>query len=178
MQSTDFGSFGREELGSADTSAAPAQAAAAAAPSEHPAHVARPAESRFARAAWIALGSVSVAFGVIGVILPGWPTTIFIIIAAACYARSSQRLYDRVTRNRLFGRHARDFRETGAMPVRAKAFALGVMWPFVGLSVLVAIPETVVVAKVATVVLAIIGTAYILHLPSRPRALPAAGDEG
>jgi len=145
----------------------------------HPAHVVRVAEGRLTRTAWIGLGSVLVGFGLIGVVVPGWPTTIFIILAAACYARSSQRLYDRVISNRLIGRHARTFRETGAMPVRAKAIALGVMWPFVGLSVLVAIPDSVVVAKIATLALALIGTAYIIHLPSVPRVLSAeAGDEG
>ena len=143
----------------------------------HPAHIVRASESRLTRVAWIGTGSLLVGLGAIGVVVPGWPTTIFIILAAACYARSSQRLYDRVTGNRLLGRHARAFRETGAMPVRAKAIALGVMWPCVALSVLVAIPDSLVVAKVATLVLALVGTAYILRLPSTPRAAALAGDE-
>ena len=177
MQSTEFGNFEREELGSRTPGASPDSSALPL--PVHPAHVVHAAESRLSRAVWIAFGSVLVALGLIGVVVPGWPTTIFIILAAACYARSSQRLYDRVISNRLIGRHARAFRETGAMPVRAKAIALGVMWPFVGLSVLVAIPDSVVIAKIATLALALVGTAYILHLPSTPPVLlPHAGDEG
>ena len=156
---------------------APASPESATPAAMHPAHIVRASESRLTRAAWIGAGSLLVGLGAIGVVVPGWPTTIFIILAAACYARSSQRLYDRVLANRLLGRHARAFRETGAMPVRAKAIALGVMWPFVALSVLVAIPDSLVVAKVATLVLALLGTAYILHLPSTPRGVALAGDE-
>jgi len=139
-------------------------------PVQHPAHIARPATSPVARALWIALGTLCVVLGAIGVVVPGWPTTIFVIVALACYARSSQRLYDRVLKNRLIGRHARAFREGGAMPVRAKLFALSAMWPFVGFAVLLAIPAALLWAKAATLVLAVVGTAYILSLPTRPRA--------
>ena len=175
MRSTELGSVERKALGSTTAIASPDSSAPAA---RHPAHVVHASRSRVARAAWIGAGSLLVGLGLIGVVVPGWPTTIFVILAATCYARSSQRLYDRVIGNRLIGRHARAFREAGAMPVRAKAMALGFMWPFVALSVLVAIPDSLVLAKVATLVLALIGTAYILHLPSTPRAEAEAGDEG
>jgi uncharacterized membrane protein YbaN (DUF454 family) len=110
------------------------------------------------------------------VFLPGWPTTIFVILAASCYARTSQRLYDRVISNRFIGSHARKFRETGAMPRRAKALALGVMWPFVAVSAVFAIPDSLLWAKAATILLALAGTAYIVWLPSRQRSGLAVTD--
>lgn len=129
-------------------------------------HVANLAENRMVRFAWGGLGTFSLGLGIVGVLLPGWPTTIFLIIAAACYARSSQRMYDRIVNNRTFGGHVRRFRETGAMPKRAKVLSLGLMWPFVLFAVLVAIPGTLLWAQALTLVLAVAGTIYILHLPT------------
>lgn len=136
-------------------------------------HVARPVQNRGVRLVWASLGSVSVVFGLIGVVVPGWPTTIFLIIAAACYARSSQRMYDRILANPVFGPHVRRFRETGGMPARAKFFALGTMWPFVGISVWFAIPSTMMWAQGLTLLLAVMGTAYILSRPTVP-SLPSS----
>lgn len=129
-------------------------------------HHAHPAENGIVRLMWGALGTLSLTFGLIGVVVPGWPTTIFLIIAAAAYARSSQRMYDRILANPVFGPHVRRFRETGGMPMRAKVISLGLMWPFVTFSFLVAIPGTMHWAQGLVLVLALIGTAYILSRPT------------
>lgn len=130
-------------------------------------HQARPHANRLARALWLSAGSLMLVFAIVGVIVPGWPTTIFVILALACYARSSQRFYDRVANNRLIGRHARAFRETGVMPRRTKQIALGTMWPFVAFAVFFGIPDGLWWARLLTVALAAIGSTYILRLPSR-----------
>lgn len=135
-------------------------------------HVANVAENRLVRLAWGCLGTFSLGLGIVGVLLPGWPTTIFLILAAACYARSSQRMYDRIVNNRMFGGHVRRFRETGGMPRQAKVLSLGVMWPFVLFAVMVAIPGSRLWAQALTLILAVAGTVYILHLPTD------RGDEG
>ena len=137
-------------------------------------HVANLAENRMVRLAWGGLGTFSLGLGIVGVVLPGWPTTIFLIIAAACYARSSQRMYDRIVNNGTFGPHVRRFRETGAMPKRAKVLSLGLMWPFVLFAVLVAIPGTLLWAQALTLILAVAGTLYILHLPTDRSVHPRA----
>ena len=129
-------------------------------------HTARPAESRIVRAMWGGVGTFSLAFGLIGVVVPGWPTTIFLIIAAACYARSSQRMYDRILANPVFGPHVRRFRETGGMPLKAKVFALAIMWPFFLFAVFVAIPTATLWPHAIVLLLAVIGTAYILSRPT------------
>ncbi len=126
----------------------------------------RLSDTRLARFMWGTLGSVSLAFGLIGVVVPGWPTTIFLIIAAACYARSSQRMYDRILANPVFGPHVQRFRETGGMPLRAKVLALAVMWPFVLLSLGIAIPWSMHWAQALVLTLALVGTGYILSRPT------------
>lgn len=144
-------------------------AADPAARGTHVAHIARPAESRLVRALWLVAGTFMLVFGIVGVVVPGWPTTVFVILALACYARSSQRFYDRLSANRLIGRPARAFRETGVMPNRAKMFALGMMWPFVGFAVVAGIPDALLWAKLLTAAVALGGTVYILSLPSQRR---------
>lgn len=129
-------------------------------------HHAHLAENRVVRLMWGALGTAALTFGLIGVVVPGWPTTIFLIIAAAAYARSSQRMYDRILANPVFGPHVRRFRETGGMPMRAKVIALALMWPFVAFSLFVAIPGSMHWAQGLVLVLALIGTAYILSRPT------------
>lgn len=139
--------------------------AAGAEPTASP-HVANLSGNRMVRLAWGCLGTFSLGLGIVGVLLPGWPTTIFLILAAACYARSSQRMYDRIVNNRTFGEHVRRFRETGGMPKQAKVLSLGLMWPFVLFAIVVAIPGSLLWAQALTLVLAVVGTIYILHLPT------------
>lgn len=82
-----------------------------------------PASSFAARAGWLALGLGFVAFGIIGAILPLMPTTIFLILAAACFARSSPRLEHWLLEHARFGPALRAWRAERAIPRRAKAAA-------------------------------------------------------
>ena len=86
-------------------------------------------KSRFflIRLLWIALGSTFVGIGTIGIFVPGLPTTVFMLLAAACYVRSSDRLYNWLIRNKTFGKYIKDYREGKGMPMRAKIFAQSMM---------------------------------------------------
>ncbi len=130
------------------------------------AHVVTPARNRAFRLMWGTLGTFSLGLGLVGVVVPGWPTTIFLILAAAAYARSSQRMHHRILANPVFGPHVRRFRETGGMPMRAKVLALAIMWPFVLFSVLVALPGSLLWLQALVLGFALIGTAYILSRPT------------
>lgn len=130
-------------------------------------HAAQPSRSALARVAWSALGVVLVAVGAIGVFLPGLPTTPFLILAAACFARSSQRLYDRLLASSLFGPAIRDFREGKGIPYRARRWALGLMWTFVTFAVTLGIPQAWWPAKIPVVLAAVVGTVVLLRLPAR-----------
>jgi uncharacterized membrane protein YbaN (DUF454 family) len=76
----------------------------------------------------IALGSLSLGLGVLGIFLPLLPTTVFLLIAAACYARSSERLYDWLLNHKLFGSYIRNWREHKAIPQRSKTIILLLLW--------------------------------------------------
>ena len=97
------------------------------------------AETRRVRSAYrwlLALfGCVCVTLGAIGVFVPALPTTVFLLVASWAFARSCPWLEERLLGGRL-GASLRRFRETRAMPARAKAAALGLMWAGIGLGAL------------------------------------------
>lgn len=87
------------------------------------------------RAAYLLGGLLCVALGAIGIVVPGLPTTIFFIGAAACFARSSPRLEAWVLGLPKVGPAVRDYRAGLGMPRRAKQVAIAMIVVFVGFSV-------------------------------------------
>ena len=82
---------------------------------------------------WLGLGLLLTIIGLIGIIVPGLPTTPIMILAAACFFKSSEKLYTWVIQNKYFGEHVRNFREGRCMPFRAKVTAIITMWIFVSI---------------------------------------------
>ena len=78
---------------------------------------------RLARGVWLALGLVCVGLGFIGAFVPLMPTTVFLIMAAACFARSSPRLETWLLDHPRFGPTLRAWRRDRAIPRAAKIMA-------------------------------------------------------
>ncbi len=76
------------------------------------------------RLLFVGLGTLFVLLGLLGVFLPLLPTTPFLLLAAACYARGSRRIFDWLLNHRRFGPLIREWREHRSMPYRAKRTAL------------------------------------------------------
>ncbi|KAA8702076.1 YbaN family protein [Pseudomonas cannabina] len=81
-----------------------------------------------------AVGWLSVALGVIGIFLPVLPTTPFLLLAAACFARSSPRFYHWLINHRQLGPWIRDYLEGNGIPLKGKIYAIGMMWASISLS--------------------------------------------
>jgi len=129
--------------------------------------------SGLSRVAWLAMGMVAVALGGIGIVVPGLPTTVFFIVAASCFARSSPRFERWVLDLPRIGPLVRDHRAGLGMPRRVKAVALSMMWAAILLSGLALRHRPLVAAGV--LVLGLIGTAYILwRVPTRERGVADA----
>ena len=88
---------------------------------------------------WVFLGCLFVGLGAIGAVIPGMPTTVFLVLAAACFIRSSQKLYDWLIANKTFGPYLKDYREGKGIPFRAKIVALAMIVIFVSFAVFFAI---------------------------------------
>lgn len=80
------------------------------------------------KALLIAAGSVCLALAVLGVFLPLLPTTPFLLLASACYVRSSERLHGWLMGNRLLGGYIRNFQERRGIPLRAKVLTVALLW--------------------------------------------------
>lgn len=83
----------------------------------------------------IALGWFFVAMGIIGIFVPIWPTTIFFILAAWCFAKSSEKFYNWLINHPRFGKFIRDYREHRGMPLKAKIIAVTMVIVAIGSSV-------------------------------------------
>lgn len=83
----------------------------------------KPAGHRLARGVWLILGLACVALGFIGAFVPLMPTTVFLILAAACFARSSPRLEAWLLDHPRFGPTLRAWRRDRAIPRAAKIMA-------------------------------------------------------
>ena len=113
----------------------------------------------------ISIGLIFLALGIIGYFVPGLPGTIWLILAASFFVRSSDRLYNFVVQNRLFGNRIREFLETGKMPLRAKVVSISSIWIFSTTSVFFAPYGWLF--DVPVLLLAISGTIYILTRPTK-----------
>ncbi len=81
------------------------------------------------------LGIACVGLGAVGVVVPGLPTTIFLIIASWCFARSCPWLEQKLIRNRFFGPFLKYLEPGARMPMRVMWITLAVMWACIGASV-------------------------------------------
>ncbi|MGE0552583.1 MAG: YbaN family protein [Gemmatimonadales bacterium] len=72
----------------------------------------------------LAVGHACVVLGVIGAFLPVMPTTVFLIVAASCYARASTKFYNRLVSHRVFGPMILDWQLHRAMSRKSKAIAI------------------------------------------------------
>lgn len=89
---------------------------------------------------YIALGSVSLALGIIGIFVPLLPTTPFLLLTAALYFRGSPRLYDWLLSRRRLGPYIRNFREHKAIPLRAKIVSVSLIWGTILYCIIYVIP--------------------------------------
>jgi uncharacterized membrane protein YbaN (DUF454 family) len=128
------------------------------------------------RALLTLLGFLFVGLAALGVALPGLPTTPFLLLAAACFARSSERFYGWLLGNRVFGPMIRDWRETRSMSRRSKAIALASIVVFGGTSVVFVIEHSVLKAVVAALLLCPIF--IVARIPTTERLVAAEVERG
>jgi len=114
----------------------------------------------------ICCGWVATVAGLVGIFLPIVPTVPFLLLAAACFGKSSQRFHSWLIGHRHLGPLIRDYLHGGGIPLRAKRMAIGMVW--------VSFPVSAVMFKdvkwLSILLIAIAAgiTLYLLRLPTIP----------
>ena len=113
------------------------------------------------------LGTLFVVIAVVGVILPVLPTTPFLLLATACYARSSDRFYNVLLNNRVFGPIIDDWHSNHCIKPRVKAVAVSMIILFISFSAIFVIKPPYLKITMGVVALGVI--IFILSFPSAPK---------
>jgi uncharacterized protein len=86
------------------------------------------------RAIYILLGTISLGLGILGIFVPGLPTTPFLLLTAGLYVKSSKRLYLLLISNKHVGPYIVEFRTNKGLTLKAKLYAIAMMWTMILLS--------------------------------------------
>ena len=119
---------------------------------------------RWMRVMFFCLGSIFVGLGAIGVVLPLVPTTPFLLLAAACYARSSKRFYDWLLGNKVFGPTIRQWQENRSVALRTKVVAIVMLMITLGSSIIFFVPLWPV--KILLAAIGIWVVQFLIRLPT------------
>jgi uncharacterized membrane protein YbaN (DUF454 family) len=121
----------------------------------------RQASRNWKRILLIIAGTLFVGLGILGIFLPLLPTTPFLVLAAACYVRSSQRLYDWLLNNNWFGKYFRNYLQGKGVPLKIKLLTITLLWITIGFSV-----AFVVESFPVRIILILIAVGVSLHVLS------------
>ena len=120
----------------------------------------------YTKLGYFIVGWISLALGVLGVILPLLPTTPFVLLSAFCFSKSSHRFHQWLLHHKLFGPLIKDWQKHGVIKLRAKLLATVSMLVMVSISLyFVTIPWIYILA----IMLMISGVlVFIWTRPSKP----------
>jgi uncharacterized membrane protein YbaN (DUF454 family) len=127
----------------------------------------RTSRSRPVRYLLQGIGWLSIVLGVIGIFLPIMPTTPFLLLAAACFARSSPRFYEWLINHPRLGPWIGGYLEGAGILLKAKIYAIVTMWISIGFSCYL-VP--LIWVRVIMVICAVLVTVYILRQKTKPKA--------
>jgi len=113
----------------------------------------------------ITAGTFFFGVGIVGIFVPILPTTPFLLISAALYARSSKRFYNWLINNKIFGRYIENYREGKGIPLKIKLISIALLWITIGCSAIFAID--IFWVRVILVIIAIGVTIHIIRI--RPK---------
>jgi len=130
---------------------------------------------RIVRSLWFIAGTICVVLGAIGMVLPILPTTPFLLAAAACYYKSSERMHRWLLTNKWFGEYIRNYTEGRGLPMKTKIAALTVLWITIVFSTVFILDrllptQLVLPMQLIMVAVAIAVSIHILRLPTFKRS--------
>ncbi len=110
----------------------------------------------------ITTGTFFLGLGIVGIFLPLLPTTPFLLLAAACYARSSKRFYNFLLNNKWFGNYIKNYRERKEIPLKIKILSISFLWIVIGYAVIIVVH--ILLGKIVIILIAVGVTMHILSI--------------
>lgn len=124
-------------------------------------------QSPLVRMLLMCAGILFVVLGIIGLFLPIMPTTVFLLLAAACFARGSKRFYNLLLNSPAFGPAILDWRQHRSIPWRTKLFAIAVTVVSFAFSIVFFLHDPRL--RLGMAVMGIILVVVLYRIPSRDR---------
>lgn len=81
-------------------------------------------------------GTFFLGLGILGILIPGLPSTVFFLITASLYLKSSEKLYNRLISNKYIGPYILNYRKTKGLTPKMKIYSIVFMWIMISCSVL------------------------------------------
>lgn len=103
----------------------------------------------------IVAGTISTVIGIVGIFIPILPTTPFLLLAAACYLRSSQKFYHRLLNNRFCGVYIKSYLQGKGMPLKIKVITLLLLWVTITCSIIFAVQNLIIRAILLVVAIGV-----------------------
>lgn len=122
-------------------------------------------QNKIIKAFLILCGTTSLLLGIIGIFLPGLPTTPFLLLSAYCFSKSSEKLHHWLLNHKWFGEYIRDFQSGKGIRMKHKLTAIFFIWVTIPTTALYFTP--LIHVKILLFVIAIGVTSYLLYLPTR-----------
>jgi len=118
-------------------------------------------KSSFLNGILVVSGTFFLILGIIGIFLPILPTTPFLLLAAACYAKGSERFYHWLIYNKWLGNYIRNYQEGNGIPLSVKIISVTVLWITILFSIFIIVSHFFI-----RVILFIIAIAVTMHILS------------
>lgn len=124
--------------------------------------------SKVKRSFYFAGGTVCLILGAVGGVLPILPTTPFLLLAAACFYKSSERMHQWMLNNRWFGNYLRNYAEGKGISVKAKLFTISLLWILISYSAFFVVNNLIMQLILFTIAVGV--TIHLMKLPTLHRS--------
>ena len=109
----------------------------------------------------VASGTFFLVLGIIGIFIPLLPTTPFLLLAAACYARGSKKFYSWLVHNKWLGEYIKNYQEGRGIPLTVKILSITLLWMTISFSTIIIVSNILI-----RIILILIAIGVTIHIVS------------
>jgi len=117
----------------------------------------------------IFFGSFFLIIGIIGIFIPILPTTPFLLLSAACYARGSEKFYNWLINNKWLGEYIKNYQKGRGIPLNIKILAISLLWITIVFSTIVVVSNYLI--QIILIIIAIAVTIHILTIKTMKKEI-------